>query len=246
MTTFSLEPAFDNHQLAELRSHLGSDYERLLPRLEYAVRRYSSVPAPGERHRERAHRHVAAAERLARARDRLLNRLERTKCLIDEARNDYLIPLDRYGMNLPDGFDRLGLYELMGLTPTLRSADQTRAAVQALREDAELWLHNARRLARKPRGRKRGDPRKRVGLCAFTGLALSEVGIGVSTVPTDTWGQVYTIVCEAAKVRLSPAHDVGRDLRAGLDFLKRGNQINETRVLPARSRAHISRRNTSV
>jgi hypothetical protein len=64
----------------------------------------------------------------------------------------------------------------------------------------------------------------------------------VSTAPDDTWGQVYGLICEAARIPLSDGHDVGRDLRDGLAILKEKKQIDASMTVPARKKLHSAQR----
>lgn len=231
MAELACQSVFNSDQLAQLRSSLARKYDELLPALEHAVRKYPSVLPPGEHYRRQVRRHLDAAEGLLRASDKLLNLIQGAEPFIAEARDLNLLPTERYALVTDT------LYELASMKRRLRTADEAQATVQALRADVQLWQKRARSLAQGTPGRKAGDPGKRIGLCAWVGMVLSKAGIRLSTVPAETWGQVYALACDAARIPLGNEHDVGRDLRNSLTLLHKGNQIDASMVLPARKKA---------
>lgn len=227
-------PVFSVDQLDQLRAELGTKYDELVPMFEDAVRTYHSVLPPGERYRRLFRRHVDTAEGLMHAIDKLLNRIQEAEQFIDEARAQNLLPADRYALVTDP------LYELASIRRRLRTADEAQAAVQALRADVQLWLERTRMLAQGTPGRRAGDPGKRIGLCTWIGNVLSVAGIGLSTVPTKTWGVLYALTCEAARIPLGT--DVGRDLRNSLTRLQTRNQTDASTVLPTRKKARTPER----
>lgn len=217
-----------------VRALLGQKYDALFPRLEGALRAWPRIPPTEEWFRRQFLPHVDAAKRLMRASEKFLNLLQEVEPLIEEACAKSLVRPEQHTVRAMDSL--MALHELASLKRRLKTADEARAAVQALRADMQLWQKRAEMLVRRAPGSKTGDPRKRIRLCAWLGVLLSNEGFQLSTVPTEIWGQLYTLMCEEARIPLGKDHDVGRDLRAGLAYLQEGNKIDPSMIEPARKK----------
>ena len=181
---------FDN----ELRALPKRDYDTLLRLFEDAARRYHDVPSPGTRSRPAIREALTPVIRLVGA---LVGASEQFVTRLQDAQQIFAKDAE-----VAETFSR------------------ERQAHEAFHSSTQSWLKRALAGVQEKRGRKHGDPEKRLRFCAWIGKQLTGVGLRLSTRPADTWGQIYALMCWAAHVPIDHEnHDSGRDLRKALAYL---------------------------
>jgi hypothetical protein len=216
---------FDRDQLAELRANFGVKYGLLLPDLENAVLVYDCVLPRGKRPQLLAAKHADRARKLELATRRLERLLKEIDPFAHEACSMGFIPINRFS------FAKSSLYDIATMRPRLKAANSARAVLGELLRDTQEWKNRASAMARSKPGRKVGN---RVDLCAWLGHRLSTSGFTLSTRPTEMWGRLFTLMCEA--VRIPVPSDVGRELRKALANLETHHGIAPKAQSPAKKK----------
>jgi len=186
---------FDSDQITSLRDLLQPDelFERLLPKLEQAVRDYpatqSEITSEKVKRRKLARAHVATAKRLHQGALRFVGILAKVRPSFDEGKS-------------------LGyLSDATSMTPPDLLFQQTQTCVSALAAEAGKWRDTAHIDSLETRGRKLGLRRH---LASWVGTQLRAVGIDLKRSPSSRFARILMAVYEAAGVAVP--EDLDRDI----------------------------------